>query len=164
MSKLIPKTEGDFKLLSACGADRFSAANTPKSSHREVEIRFADRHQNKTFRISSSQGDSPGPAGISHNAVVFNRHGQFSGCLEFGNLNALSGYISGNSKPQSIWREFAMKKFMVRLWKEEEGQDLVEYGLLLVLIALGAIASMGALSKAVSNVFSNAAVNLTTAS
>jgi Flp pilus assembly pilin Flp len=57
-----------------------------------------------------------------------------------------------------------MKNFMIRLWKEEEGQDLVEYGLLLVLIALGAIASMGALSKAVSNVFSNAATNLTTAS
>ncbi|MGO8816856.1 MAG: Flp family type IVb pilin [Terriglobia bacterium] len=57
-----------------------------------------------------------------------------------------------------------MKSLLNRLWKEEEGQDLVEYGLLLVLIALGAIASMGALSKAVSNVFSNAAVNLTTAS
>lgn len=61
-------------------------------------------------------------------------------------------------------RSFTVKSLLNRLWKEEEGQDLVEYGLLLVLIALGAIASMGALSKAVSNVFSNAAVNLTTAS
>ena len=32
---------------------------------------------------------------------------------------------------------------MKRLWQEEEGQDLVEYGLLVVLIALFAIAGMG---------------------
>ena len=31
---------------------------------------------------------------------------------------------------------------MKRLWKEEEGQDLVEYALLVVLISLGAIAAM----------------------
>lgn len=49
-----------------------------------------------------------------------------------------------------------------RLWKEEEGQDLVEYGLLVVLIALGCIAAMSSLSHAISNVFSNAALNLTT--
>lgn len=57
-----------------------------------------------------------------------------------------------------------MNSLLKRLWKEEEGQDLVEYGLLIVLIALGCIAAMGTLSKAISNVFSNAATNLTTAS
>ena len=50
-----------------------------------------------------------------------------------------------------------------RLWKEEEGQDLTEYALLMVLIALVAIASMKTLGTTVSNVFSNAATNLTTA-
>jgi pilus assembly protein Flp/PilA len=60
--------------------------------------------------------------------------------------------------------ETKMKSLLNRLWKEEEGQDLVEYGLLLVLIALGALASMGSLAAAISNVFSNAATNLTTAS
>ena len=55
-----------------------------------------------------------------------------------------------------------MKNLINRLWKEEEGQDLVEYGLLVVLIALGCIAAMGTLSKSISNVFSNAALNLTT--
>jgi pilus assembly protein Flp/PilA len=51
-----------------------------------------------------------------------------------------------------------------RLWKEEEGQDLTEYALLMVLIALVAIASMQTLGTTISNVFSNAAGNLTTAS
>lgn len=53
---------------------------------------------------------------------------------------------------------------MNRLWEEEEGQDLVEYGLLVVLIGLFAIAAMGQLANAISNVFSTAATNLTSAS
>ncbi len=55
-----------------------------------------------------------------------------------------------------------MKNFLMRLWHEEEGQDLTEYALLLVLIALVAIVSMSTLGNAVSNAFSNAATNLTT--
>jgi Flp pilus assembly pilin Flp len=49
-----------------------------------------------------------------------------------------------------------------RLWSEEEGQDLVEYGLLVVLIALVAIAAMNNLASSISNVYANAAANLTT--
>ena len=55
-----------------------------------------------------------------------------------------------------------MKNLLMRLWKEEEGQDLTEYGLLLVLIALVAIATMGKLGSAINNVFSNAAASLST--
>jgi pilus assembly protein Flp/PilA len=54
-----------------------------------------------------------------------------------------------------------MKNLMIRLWKEEEGQDLTEYALLVVLIALVAITAITSLGKGVSNVFSNAAGNLT---
>lgn len=54
-------------------------------------------------------------------------------------------------------------KLLKRLWQEEEGQDLVEYGLLVVVIALFAVAAMGNLAKAISNAFSNAAVNLNSA-
>ena len=57
-----------------------------------------------------------------------------------------------------------MKNLFMRLWKEEEGQDLTEYGLLLVLIALVAIATMGKLGSAINNVFSNAAASLSTSS
>jgi pilus assembly protein Flp/PilA len=57
-----------------------------------------------------------------------------------------------------------MKATLKKLWKEEEGQDLTEYALLMVLIALVAVASMKTLGTVISNVFSNAAANLTTAS
>ena len=57
-----------------------------------------------------------------------------------------------------------MKTTLKRLWKEEEGQDLTEYALHMVLIALVAVASMKTLWTVISNVFSNAAANLTTAS
>ena len=53
-----------------------------------------------------------------------------------------------------------MRKGLLRLWREEEGQDLMEYGLLLVLIALAAIGTMGHLASTIANVFSNAATNL----
>ena len=55
-----------------------------------------------------------------------------------------------------------MKDLFKRLWNEEEGQDLVEYGLLLILIALVAITSMQTVGSAISDVFVNATTNLTT--
>jgi pilus assembly protein Flp/PilA len=56
-----------------------------------------------------------------------------------------------------------MTELLKRLWQEEEGQDLTEYALLLVLIALFAVAAMGNLGSAISNAFSNAATNLSSA-
>jgi pilus assembly protein Flp/PilA len=55
-----------------------------------------------------------------------------------------------------------MKNLMIRLWKEEEGQDLTEYALLLVLLSLAAIATLGTLATAINSVFNKAANNLTT--
>ena len=52
-----------------------------------------------------------------------------------------------------------MKNLMIRLWKEEEGQDLTEYALLVVLIALVAITTITTLGTTVKAVFSNAAVS-----
>jgi len=54
-----------------------------------------------------------------------------------------------------------MKNLLKRLWREEEAQDLVEYGLLLVLIALAAFAALAPMGSGVSTVFSAAASNLT---
>jgi pilus assembly protein Flp/PilA len=56
-----------------------------------------------------------------------------------------------------------MKDIFVRLWKEEEGQDLTEYALLLVLLALAAVGALRGLATALSGVFTNAATNLNTA-
>jgi len=55
-----------------------------------------------------------------------------------------------------------MKNLMIRLWKEEEGQDLTEYALLLVLLSLAAIGTLGTLASAINSVFSKAASNLAT--
>jgi pilus assembly protein Flp/PilA len=57
-----------------------------------------------------------------------------------------------------------MKQMLRRLWKEEQAQDLTEYALLLVLIALAAVGTMKTLASAINNVFTNAATNLNTAS
>ena len=54
-----------------------------------------------------------------------------------------------------------MKNLLRRLWRDEEGQDLVEYALLVVLISLAAIAAMNNLASGISDAFSNAAANLT---
>ena len=55
-----------------------------------------------------------------------------------------------------------MKNMLARLWKEEEGQDLTEYALLLVLVALAAIGSLTPLATAINKVFTSAATNLST--
>ena len=53
-----------------------------------------------------------------------------------------------------------MSQWLLRLWKEEEGQDLTEYALLLVLLSLAAIATLGTLASAINSVFNQAATNL----
>jgi Flp pilus assembly pilin Flp len=55
-----------------------------------------------------------------------------------------------------------MKNFLKRLWNDEQGQDLTEYALLLVLLTLAAIGSLSTLATAVNGVFKNAASNLST--
>jgi len=50
-----------------------------------------------------------------------------------------------------------------RLLYEDNGQDLVEYGLLLLLVALVCIGSMQVVAGAVLNVFNNASSNITSA-
>jgi pilus assembly protein Flp/PilA len=52
------------------------------------------------------------------------------------------------------------KNVWMRLWKEEKGQDLTEYALLLVLIALASVAAMQSLASNISGVFSTASGSL----
>ena len=56
-----------------------------------------------------------------------------------------------------------MSKFLVRLWRDEEGQDLTEYALLVVLVALAAIGGMKGLATAIGTAFNNAVTALTAA-
>ena len=53
---------------------------------------------------------------------------------------------------------FQARTILVR----EEGQDLVEYALVVALIAFGAITGMGYLATGLNNAFSQIAVTLTT--
>lgn len=55
-----------------------------------------------------------------------------------------------------------MKSLIVRLWREEEGQDLTEYILLVVLIALTTLAALSTLANGIKANFSTAAANIHT--
>jgi pilus assembly protein Flp/PilA len=46
-----------------------------------------------------------------------------------------------------------MKKFLIRFWKETEGQDLVEYALIVAVIALGLIAAVRAVAAALISLY-----------
>jgi len=54
-----------------------------------------------------------------------------------------------------------MKKLLIRLWKDEEGQDLTEYALLLVLLSLAAVGALSGLAVAINGTFTNASTKLT---
>jgi Flp pilus assembly pilin Flp len=56
-----------------------------------------------------------------------------------------------------------MKNLLKLLWQEQNGQDLTEYALLLVLLALGAITSMRTIANMINGLFANAASNIATA-
>jgi len=57
-----------------------------------------------------------------------------------------------------------MKNLIVRFVREEEGQDLVEYAMLLAFIALIAIVGVKTLGTTVNTFFSNVATALTSGS
>jgi Flp pilus assembly pilin Flp len=53
-----------------------------------------------------------------------------------------------------------MRQLLVGLWQDEDGQDLTEYALLLVLLTLAAVGSLSTLATAINGVFLNVASNL----
>lgn len=46
-------------------------------------------------------------------------------------------------------------RFCARFWKNQRGATAIEYGFIVVLISLGAIAALGAVGDSLSNVFSS---------
>ncbi len=53
-----------------------------------------------------------------------------------------------------------MNNVLRRLWREEEGQDMTEYGLLLVLIALALIAVTQGVASGISTAYAHASGSL----
>jgi pilus assembly protein Flp/PilA len=56
-----------------------------------------------------------------------------------------------------------MKALIRRLWSDEEGQDLVEYALLVALLALAAVTGMQSLATAINTEFGTIGNTLTNA-
>lgn len=56
-----------------------------------------------------------------------------------------------------------MKNFLQELWRDESGQDLVEYALILGFIALGAVGSLTAASTKINAVWTAVDTKLGTA-
>ena len=74
-----------------------------------------------------------------------------TGCPGLGWENQLTGRTQMNTMLLKMYVKFQ------DLMDREEGQDLVEYALVLALIALGATATMRILANAISTAFSNIA-------
>jgi pilus assembly protein Flp/PilA len=53
-----------------------------------------------------------------------------------------------------------IRETLVRLHREDSGQDLIEYALIAALIALAATAGMGAVAKAINEAFSSIGAKL----
>ena len=52
---------------------------------------------------------------------------------------------------------------LLAFWKEEDGQDLVEYSLLLAFIALAAVALLGTAKTTINGLWTSVTTNLNTA-
>jgi pilus assembly protein Flp/PilA len=55
-----------------------------------------------------------------------------------------------------------MMNLLKRLYRDEEGQALAEYGLILALVAVAVIITLTALGGAISNLFENLTENIAT--
>ncbi len=53
-----------------------------------------------------------------------------------------------------------MKKFLIRLWKEQLAQDTTEYALLLLMISLSAVAATKTLANGIKGAYSNVGSNV----
>ena len=53
-----------------------------------------------------------------------------------------------------------MRGFLNALWRDESGQGLVEYALIIALVAIAAIAALGFLSGRIQDLFSKAGSSL----
>jgi Flp pilus assembly pilin Flp len=53
-----------------------------------------------------------------------------------------------------------MKNFLINFWKDEEGQDLVEYALIVAAIALGMVASVRGVVTALNSLYESITTGL----
>jgi len=68
--------------------------------------------------------------------------------------------MSQQNAPDNYPRRNIVKQFAMRFVRDEQGQDLIEYGLLIGIITVGAIAAIIAIGPKVANYFSTLNTNL----
>lgn len=55
-----------------------------------------------------------------------------------------------------------MQNFLLNLYRDEQGQDLIEYALVVALIAFAAVSGMNTVATKINTAFSNIGTKLTT--
>lgn len=55
-----------------------------------------------------------------------------------------------------------MKNFLMNLYRDEQGQDLIEYALVVALIAFAAVSGMNTVATKINSAFTNIGTKLTT--
>jgi pilus assembly protein Flp/PilA len=78
--------------------------------------------------------------------------------ISFGSLRKRAANLNRWTKKKG---DFQMLNMLKNLHKEESGQDLIEYGLIALIVALGALVAMSTLAKSINNVFSQVSQQLT---
>lgn len=77
----------------------------------------------------------------------------------------MTGFVdAGKFKANPIGGEWQMKKLLGRLWKEEKGQGMAEYGLILALVAVVVIGALTLLGGNIKNVLNEVGNKVTTSS
>jgi pilus assembly protein Flp/PilA len=69
--------------------------------------------------------------------------------------------VRQSRKPTSPATQRKENPMLKRLWTDEDGQDLTEYALLLVMLALAAVAALNTLATGLNGAFSQVAANMT---
>src|SRR5208282_3293198 len=92
-----------------------------------------------------------------------------SSCTSFSNIcsgTKFAGHVTYASHQTPISGRYGatskmITKMLKNLHKEESGQDLIEYALVALIIALGALAGMGQLASSLNNEFNKISGSLT---
>lgn len=67
----------------------------------------------------------------------------------------IPGQPTPNASSDGVPALFVRMQILKNFWRDERGQDLVEYALVVALISLGATASMSTVATAISAAFSS---------
>ena len=83
------------------------------------------------------------------------KNGQTGAFERFAVIDCTGVILTGSVSIVTLWRVCVMENLLSRFLREEQGQDLIEYGLLLGIITVAAIVGIGSIGSKVGAYFSN---------